>query len=92
MSMDEVSKAIGRLEGLVEGFTKQQEEKDAEHRETVKDLYTKLTTLHGDLGKIKVQNAVQNIRISGTTGILAAIGTFGLTEGLKWWFKTHAGP
>ena len=74
--LDEVSRSIGVLEGKVGSIEK-----------TQKAIFDKLEVIHVEQTNQKVNTA----KISIKMGIVTAILTLGLIEGVKFYIKTHWG-
>jgi archaellum component FlaC len=72
--LDEVSQAIGKLQGKVEGMEK-----------TQNDIVDKLELIHNEQTGQKIETA----KISGKVGFFSAIATFGAIEGFRYWIKSH---
>lgn len=78
--LDEVSAAIGRLQGKVGSI-----------EQTQKAIFGKLETIHAEQMTNKINTTVEITKLSGKVGLVTAVVTYGLAEGLKLYFKSHGG-
>lgn len=82
--MDEVAKAIGKMEGQIENLKEGQDLLFDKHEIMGNTMIEKIDALHGDLTNIKMANA----KSAGAMGVISAIGTLGLVEGIRQWMRS----
>lgn len=78
--LDEVSRLIGLLQGKVEGI-----ETTVRANNTV--IFKKLDDIHTE----QTNNKITTAKISIKMGIITAVLTLGLIEGVKFYAKSHWG-
>ena len=74
--MDEVSKAIGKLQGKMEGMV-----------DSHKVIFVKLENIHADLTNQKVNTA----KLAGKIGFMTSIVTYGIIKGIGVYIKSQGG-
>jgi tRNA(Ile2) C34 agmatinyltransferase TiaS len=74
--LDDISEAIGSLKSSVDSLDK-----------TQLAIWGEIKDLRGDVTKQKLKTA----KTSGSMGVVAAIATLGVVEGIRYWFRTQAG-
>lgn len=72
--IDEVSRAIGEIQGKVEGFETSQAA-----------IFRKLEEIHAEQVNQKVQNAKMAVKM----GLFSAVATLGVMKGVEMYLKTY---